>query len=239
MKQFTYPLASATMLVPLSLPSEIEAQALDGAHPVWVISPWFSLLLLAAVGVAIATQWMQTDQELLQRICRQADQSALVKLLHRYRGFIQSVAYRLGHGKIDLDDLQQDLYLLLLDKLPGQEPPRYFKAWLSTLLRNRLIDAHRHEQTRQRYEEWYAWQPSSYEDQQADQLDQSQFVVEAMQHLTHREAAVIKGHFLEEKSYQEVADELQYSFKQVTGVMYRGMKRLRREMGKHSQYFQQ
>ena len=199
---------------------------------------WLTYLCLGIGGV-LSSRVIQTDQDLLRRVCRSADQSALLTLLHRHRGFIQSLVYRFGHGGIDLEDLQHDLFLLLMDRLPGTEPPYRFKAWLSTLLRNRLIDAHRHQKTQQRYEDWAAQQASGYETTCDQQLDQRLLLAQVMTHLSEREQAVLSRFYLQGKSYQAIADELGYSFKQVTGVMYRAMKRLRSKMSEHRGYFTQ
>lgn len=189
-------------------------------------------------SIMLVGHMLPTDADLLRRVCTQQDQQALANLLDRHRQTITSLAYRLGRGSLDPEEVTQELYLLLLDKLPQQSPPHHFKGWLAIVMRNRFIDRQRHQQTRQRYEAWQQTQPDSYDGDFDRQLDTQQFVAQAMHLLNPRERAVVRGIYLEGLSYQEVADRLGYTFKQVTGLMYRAMRRLRTGMAGACRYFQ-
>jgi RNA polymerase sigma factor (sigma-70 family) len=233
MKQVSFLCCFALALMAMGWPT------LAQGHPV-LIGPdatQIGWLVMAAIGVALTGPLRQADEALLHRICVNQDQGALLTLLQRHRREITAVAHGLYPKGVDEEELLQELYLLLFAKLSGQEPPRNFMGWLTTVMRNRMIDGYRHQKTQRRYHCWQAQQPNSYLLQPDQTLDHAQLIATAMACLRPREAAVITRFYLHGQPYEAIATELDYTHKQVCGLMYRGMRRMRRELAGQQEYF--
>lgn len=79
--------------------------------------------------------------ELLLR-CR-VDPLAFTELLPRITPLFGMVLRGYANNGIDIEDLQQEAFLLVYEKLQAFEPAGTGEAWLSTLAVHRAIDIHR------------------------------------------------------------------------------------------------
>ncbi|MBI3466718.1 MAG: sigma-70 family RNA polymerase sigma factor [Planctomycetes bacterium] len=79
-----------------------------------------------------------TSDSLLERL-RLPDADAWVRFVELYTPFMHRWACRLGLQDADADDLVQDVFGILLQKLPDFEydPGRSFRGWLRTVLVHR------------------------------------------------------------------------------------------------------
>jgi RNA polymerase sigma-70 factor (ECF subfamily) len=80
-----------------------------------------------------------TPSSLLERLRRSPEQAAWEKFVDLYTPLLFTWATRLGLTGHDAADLVQDVFAVLVEKLPGFEydPRRSFRAWLKTVLLNR------------------------------------------------------------------------------------------------------
>jgi RNA polymerase sigma-70 factor (ECF subfamily) len=82
---------------------------------------------------------MKTPASLLERLRQPDEGRAWERFVEMYTPLLLDWARRLGAGPADAEDLLQDVFALLVRKLPmfDYDPTQSFRAWLRTLLRNR------------------------------------------------------------------------------------------------------
>jgi RNA polymerase sigma-70 factor (ECF subfamily) len=82
---------------------------------------------------------MKTQPSLLERVRQPDDGPAWERFVELYTPLLLEWARRLGAGPSDAEDLLQDVFALLVRKLPSfkYDPRQSFRAWLRTVLRNR------------------------------------------------------------------------------------------------------
>jgi RNA polymerase sigma-70 factor (ECF subfamily) len=83
-----------------------------------------------------------TSASLLQRLRQPDEQAAWERFVQLYAPLLSCWARRLGLGEADADDLVQDVFTTLVQKLPEfrYDPRKSFRGWLRTLLLNRWRD---------------------------------------------------------------------------------------------------
>src|SRR4051812_42154661 len=86
-----------------------------------------------------------TSASLLQRLRHANDPAAWARLVELYTPLLYHWAERLGQQNADAADLVQDVFVVLVRKLPEFEYDRQksFRAWLRTVTVNRWRDAQR------------------------------------------------------------------------------------------------
>ena len=79
-----------------------------------------------------------SDEDLMSLICDDGNKEALASLFRRYARIVRGVAYRVLRDASEADDLLQDVFTLLVQKLPEfrYDPARRFRGWLWTLTLN-------------------------------------------------------------------------------------------------------
>jgi RNA polymerase sigma-70 factor (ECF subfamily) len=88
---------------------------------------------------------METSVSLLERVRRPGDAEAWERFVHLYTPLLSWWASRAGLPPQDVADLLQDVFTLLLEKLPEftYDPGRSFRAWLRTVTLNKLRERFR------------------------------------------------------------------------------------------------
>lgn len=85
----------------------------------------------------------QTRQTLLERACNRDDEGAWTEFLGYYQAFILMVVYKMGIRQADADDIVQAVTLKLwknIDRFKVDTERAKFRTWLSTVIRNTVID---------------------------------------------------------------------------------------------------
>lgn len=77
-----------------------------------------------------------SDEELLEA-CRQGDQQAWRLLVERYAPLVYQVPLRRGLSLDQAADIFQDVFVLLVNKLPDIDQPNRIRAWLVTAARRK------------------------------------------------------------------------------------------------------
>ncbi len=80
-----------------------------------------------------------TPPSLLERIARDPSREAWQQFVDLYTPLLFGWCRRLGLGEHDAADLTQDVFAVLVEKLPAfrYDPQQSFRAWLKTVLLNR------------------------------------------------------------------------------------------------------
>jgi RNA polymerase sigma-70 factor, ECF subfamily len=212
----------------LSLLSAIAAYLCEGSCLLDI--PGWELPLVAALMPPRPLHRPLSDAELVEAYQQTHDLALIHQLVERYRPAIRSISYQFTTRTFTPADVQQELVLVLVKKLPGLTVRRSLKGWLCTTLRHWLIDQQRHEGSHDNYCRYQKVHGEAAEASCENHLDRQQWVDQALGLLRREEACCVQLHYLEGFSYQEIADELGWSFKKVTGHMYRALKRLRQQM---------
>jgi RNA polymerase sigma factor (sigma-70 family) len=79
------------------------------------------------------------DPELVG-LCLEGDGRAWATLVRRYRGLVFSVPHALGLRAEDAEEVFQDTFLALYQKLPGLRRRERLAAWLAVTARNKALD---------------------------------------------------------------------------------------------------
>jgi len=82
-----------------------------------------------------------TSVSLLERLRQPGDQEAWSRFVRRYSPHIYDWARRQGLSAEDAADLVQEVFALLVQKMPDfkYDPHKSFRAWLRTVTRNKLV----------------------------------------------------------------------------------------------------
>jgi RNA polymerase sigma-70 factor (ECF subfamily) len=86
-----------------------------------------------------------TPVSLLERLKRPEEQAGWDRFVHLYTPLLSHWAARLGLRGQDADDLVQDVFTLLVQKLPEfrHDPQKRFRGWLWTITLNKWRDRRR------------------------------------------------------------------------------------------------
>ena len=102
-----------------------------------------------------SSSW-NTRLTLLERVKNSSDEAAWVEFENYYRKFIQMVLRQMKLRQDDLEDLTQDVLLQIWKKIPEleyDETRARFRTWMTVLIRNKVIDHYRKEQSHSRKQE--------------------------------------------------------------------------------------
>ncbi len=169
------------------------------------------------------------DASLVNAYQHSQDINLILKLVHRHRNSLVAISHRFCSRVFTPEDALQEFVLILKDKLMNLQVKSTLKGWLCTTLKNWLIDRQRKEQSHQNYCQYQRWHGPQCDNSCETRLDHKMLLDQVFDCLRPEEAKCIRLHYLEGYSYQEMADRLDWSFKKVTGHMYRAIKRLRSE----------
>ncbi|MEM9985950.1 MAG: sigma-70 family RNA polymerase sigma factor, partial [Bacteroidota bacterium] len=178
------------------------------------IIPHFTSLPLEFVDDAALVSAYQQSQDL----------DLILKLVHRHRNSLAAISHRFCTRVFTPEDALQEFILILKDKLMNLQVRSTLKGWLCTTLKNWLIDRQRKEQSHQNYCQYQRWHGPQSESSCETRLDHELLLEQIFDCLRPEEAQCIRLHYLAGYSYQEMAEQLGWSFKKVNGHIYRGIK---------------
>ncbi len=178
---------------------------------------------------------LSTSISLLDRLQKSGDSQAWNRFVELYTPLIHHSVRRTGLPTAEVSDLVQDVFLLLLRKLPAFEYERSgsFRAWLTVLTRNRCLDHLRRRHTVQ----------NGSNGDVAISDDTELFTDEEYRRFVTRRALQLMQTEFEEKTWracwenvvsgrsaEEVAEELGMSTNAVYIARSRVLRRLREEL---------
>jgi RNA polymerase sigma-70 factor (ECF subfamily) len=182
---------------------------------------------------------METPASLLERLRQPGQEQAWSRLVELYTPLLYAWARRAGLHAEDAADLLQDVFAILVRKLPDftYDSHRSFRAWLRTLLMNRWRDGRRRAAVRPAevgHPDLDALAASASDEFFADAEYYRQLVGQALRLIRPEFRDVTwkawTGHGLEGRPAAEVARELGLSEGAVFAAKFRVLQRLRREL---------
>lgn len=181
---------------------------------------------------------MDTSASLLKRLQRPADSEAWARFVHLYTPLLYSWAYRAGLQEPDAADLIQDVFTLLVQKLPEftYEPRKSFRSWLRTVTLNKWRERCRQATLPREGDNGALAEVSAPDPAEAfwEAEYRKHLVGEALRLMqTHFEPTSWKAcweHVVAGKSAAEVAAELGLTPGAVRAAKFRVLSRLRQEL---------
>ncbi len=177
------------------------------------------------------------DGESLEQLVTEAqrgDRAAADRLIREHEGWVRSVIYAVtGHAEL-VDDVAQQVWTRVWERLPSLEEPRRLRAWLYTIARHTAIDVSMAERRQQTAavaldEELTAAREDRGPVRAAVASEMQETLRQAVRSLPaiYREPFVLRH--LEEWTYAEIGDVLGLSVDTVETRLVRA-RRLLREM---------
>lgn len=179
---------------------------------------------------------MGIDAAVLQ--LRRGDPDALATLMARYQNRIYRYLLRLVRQPADADDLFQQTWLRVAEKIGSFDTPRSFEAWLFTLARNLAFDHLRRVRpgsldepaSADSPEESKASRLASGDPGPFDQLlahERAGRLSVALEHLPVRYREVVSLRFEEEMKLEEIARVLDAPLSTIKSRLHRSLHQLR------------
>lgn len=175
------------------------------------------------------------DEELVQ-LCLQGDRAAFAEIVNRYEKQIFSLAYRLTNNVEDAQDLAQEVFIKLyqvLDKFDGQ---RNFFPWMYKVATNVCYTALRRKpQQNVPLEKVIEFAPlipksDSQPEEYTEKREMQQLVQKAIAQLPENYRLPIVLRYLEEMSYQQIADAMGLPLSTIETRLFRGRSLLKQRL---------
>lgn len=160
------------------------------------------------------------------------DVFAFGMLVEKYRRYVVSMAYALIGDVHDAEDVAQDVFLKAYKHLAQLKEPEKFANWLSRITFGTVKDLQRR-RARERTSLKQLEQVLSGEQISAslnDTGEAEKIVTAALAEMPEKYQVVLMMRLMGKMRYQEIADFLGTTRDVVRGLVYRGMKQLRKRL---------
>ena len=168
----------------------------------------------------------EDEPALVERV-RRGDPAAFDALVARYLRRAFAVAYRLLNNREDAEDLVQESFLAVLEKIDRFQPGRAFSPWFFRILVNRGLNARKARalRTAEPIPDVAAGGPSP--ERQTEQAELRHRLRAAMERLPERQRVVLELFELEGFAGPEIAEILEISDGTVRWRLHEARKALR------------
>lgn len=172
------------------------------------------------------------DDRLIEKI-KSGDGHAFRILVEKYRNLVFHTVYGVLRNEKDAEDAAQEVFLKIYTSLPQYEK-QGFTTWVTRIAVNHAIDikrkkTRRHEEMNVEYEETSHAPPGESVERLVIQREKKRLIHERLNELPDHYRTVVKGFYIEDKTYEELAAELDIKLKTVEVRLYRA----RQWMKKH------
>jgi RNA polymerase sigma-70 factor, ECF subfamily len=186
-------------------------------------------------GVAEAVQAEASDEELILRL-QTKDVEALGLLYRRYARLVYSVSFRILRDSVEAEDLVHEVFLGLYRKCKSFDPAKgAARSWLIQLTYSKCFDWRDYLKARHGRGQGTDLSDASPADVAArtHDPDPAYFVlwnasmVAAFKSLSKEQQLALRLFYFKGYTFQEIAEQLGYSYGNVKHHVYRGIERLR------------
>jgi len=177
---------------------------------------------------------MATENRLHERLLvlryQAGDEKAFAELVRRYHGGLTYFVRRLAKNPAAADDIVQDGWLKAFRRLRTLRDPDAFRVWLYRIARRRAFNALRDAKHFQPLREDLAASDREGPEEKAFRAEEAPLVHRCMEALRpeHREVLLLR--FLEEMSYESIAEVVGCNVGTVRSRLHYAKAALRREM---------
>jgi len=167
---------------------------------------------------------------------QQGDVRAYGKLVERYQRLVFRIIWsRSGAGQQDVEDLAQETFMKAWERLETYDPSRPFKAWIARIAGNTTIDRHRSASRlplMSDLEDVGSVIASSDPDPAAAVIDgeNRRMLLARLKELPEHYRTVVVLRFVEDLSYDEIAEMLDLPLGSVKTRIFRGRELLKQRL---------
>lgn len=167
------------------------------------------------------------EQDLI-RAAQSGDRDALVSLLREIETHVYRTAYYILGNEQDAMDASQEALLRIYTKIDSYEQKALFKTWVQRIVTNICIDKFRRAKPTVSIEEHNMVFSSKASDVEDEVLSAyvAQDIREAIEQLPEHHKAVVVLRYLQDFSYNEIADSLNLPLNTVKSYLYRARQQL-------------
>jgi RNA polymerase sigma-70 factor (ECF subfamily) len=168
------------------------------------------------------------DEEIVKRVLT-GEAESFGKLIQRYQGVVQGLAYHLTGNFEDAEDIAQETFITAYLKLGQLRNPEKFAAWLKQITFNcckMWIRKRKESVSLDEVDELsFGVVPSSAEEYEQEEM--RRLVHRALSQITEKNRLVITLYYLDGLNYNDIAQFLDMPISTVEGRMHRAKKQLK------------
>ena len=155
---------------------------------------------------------MESEKQLENIVhrCREGERTAFEELFEMYQPRLKYYVRRLDSGSANIDDTLQDIWLAVFKKIHKLKDAKVFTVWLYRIARNKVYDEFRHKERFERLPEEDEI-PVSGSDEPALDTNDTEKLHAALNKLKPYHREVLTLSFIEQMSYQSIADVVECS----------------------------
>jgi RNA polymerase sigma-70 factor (ECF subfamily) len=173
------------------------------------------------------------DVDMLVAAIQAQESSALQTLYESYGGQVYSLAMAVTHQRETAEEVTQDVFLRVWNKVEQYEPGTNFRAWLLRITRNVAIDYLR--RSRRDWDHTFLWDVELLAETGGLSDDDARWVRRALYHLSDEQRQVIELAYLQGMTHQQIADVLHLPLGTVKTRIRDGLHKLRDVMQKEGE----
>jgi RNA polymerase sigma-70 factor, ECF subfamily len=169
------------------------------------------------------------DDPVLVERCRKGDRAALAALVARYQGPIYNAAYRVLGNPEDANDIAQDVFLKIVERLDGYDSKFKFFSWIYRIAINESLNVLRGRRRDDPLDEdrELPAPESANPEWKASQAELSRRVQGALMGMKADDRVVVTLRHFSGCSYAEIAQILDVDEKTVKSRLFEARRRLR------------
>jgi RNA polymerase sigma factor (sigma-70 family) len=176
----------------------------------------------------------ETDEELIGKYRETNNQEFVGRLFERYATFVFAISMKYLKDKEKSRDNTMLVFEKLLDNLKRFEV-KNFKAWLHMITKNQCLMSLRSEKTRNKNINLYSNDEKSFMENEIDphhdDVNEKEINLsnlnEAIKSLTEKQRMCVELFYLQEKSYNEVAEITGFTMNEVKSFIQNGKRNLK------------
>lgn len=178
---------------------------------------------------------MEFEERLLKIVhrCQDGDRTAFEELFEIYQPRLKYYVRRLDSGGTNVDDILQDIWLTVLKKIHRLKDTQSFVVWLYRIARNKVYDGFRCKDRFVKLPEDDKF-PVSGSDESVFDVSDAEKLQRALIKLKPYHREVLTLHFIEQMSYQSIANVVGCSIGTVRSRIFYAKKSLREEMDRQN-----
>ena len=165
--------------------------------------------------------------------CRDGERTAFEELFEMYQPRLKYYVRRLDSGDANIDDTLQDIWLAVFKKIHKLKDAKFFTVWLYRIARNKVYDRFRRRDRFARLPEEDELPVSGSAEPLFD-INNTEKLHTALNKLKPYHREVLTLCFIEQMSYQSIADVVGCSIGTVRSRIFYAKQSLREEMEKRN-----
>ena len=166
------------------------------------------------------------EQELI-RAAQQGDRDALVSLLREIENHVYRTAYYILGNEQDALDASQEALIRIYTKISSYEEKAQFKTWIQRIVTNICIDKFRRTKPQVSIEEHdMVFREKQDVEEEVLSAYAAKDIREAIDQLPDHHRAVVVLRYLQDFSYNEIADSLDLPLNTVKSYLFRARQQL-------------